>query len=186
MICRRCNQPFCALLLANPCHNFIFTCKPDSHVTLYTEIALLDRIGAVAQVAVRVWTGNGFQLWTYRYVNDVPLRAGPGALLVNWCELTIVQETPGTQLYHNAFATNHRLTDDTVRPIVAAGRARWKIENENNNVLKNHGYHLEHNFGHGQAYLAQLLVALNLLAFLFHMVLDLRARKNITSRISSG
>jgi hypothetical protein len=46
-------------------------------------------------------------------------------------------------------------------------------ENENNNVLKNHGYHLEHNFGHGHAYLAQLLVALNLLAFLFHTVLDL-------------
>jgi len=29
------------------------------------------------------------------------------------------------------------------------------------------------NFGHGHAYLAQLLVALNLLAFLFHTVLDL-------------
>jgi hypothetical protein len=28
-------------------------------------------------------------------------------------------------------------------------RARWKIENEHNNVLKNHGYHFEHNFGHG-------------------------------------
>ena len=168
-----CNQPFCELLLTDPRRNFIFTCKPDSHVTLYTEIALLDRIGAVAQVSVRVWTGHGFQQWTYRYVNDVPLRAGPGALLVNWCELTIVQETTGEQLYHNAFATNHRLTDDTVRPIVAAGRARWKIENENNNVLKNHGYHLEHNFGHGHAYLAQLLVALNLLAFLFHTVLDL-------------
>ena len=143
MICRRCNQPCCELLLADPHRNFIFTCKPDSHVALYTEIALLDRIGAVAQVVVRVWTGHGFQRWTYRYVNDVPLRAGPDALHVNWCELTIVQETTGTQLYHNAFATNHRLTDDTVRPIVAAGRARWKIENENNNVLKNHGYHLD-------------------------------------------
>jgi hypothetical protein len=38
--------------------------------------------------------------------------------------------------------------------------------------LKTKGYHLEHNFGHGSEYLASLLVTLNLLAFLFHTVLD--------------
>ena len=32
------------------------------------------------------------------------------------------------------------------------------------------GYHLEHNFGHGQQYLAMTLITLNLLAFLFHTV----------------
>lgn len=56
--------------------------------------------------------------------------------------------------------------------IVAASRSRWKIENENNNVLKNYGYHLEHNFGHGNEYLSMILVLLNLLAFLFHTMLD--------------
>ena len=56
---------------------------------------------------------------------------------------------------------------------VIAARTRWKSENENNNVLKNYGYHLEHNFGHGEQYLAMVLVMLNLLAFLFHTVLDL-------------
>ena len=53
------------------------------------------------------------------------------------------------------------------------GRARWKVENENNNVLKTKGYHLEHNFGHGSQHLASVLLSLNLLAFLFHTVLDL-------------
>ena len=48
------------------------------------------------------------------------------------------------------------------------GRARWKIENENNNTLKTAGYHLEHNFGHGKQYLASLLATMNILAFLFH------------------
>ena len=103
----------------------------------------------------------------------MPLRAGADALLVNWCELTITQEATGQLLYQNAWITDHVLSDQTVRPLVAAGRARWKIENENNNVLKNHGYHLEHNFGHGHHYLAQVLVLLNLLAFLMHTVLDL-------------
>ena len=53
-----------------------------------------------------------------------------------------------------------------------AGRGRWKIENENNNVLKTKGYHLEHNFGHGQQYLSAFMLSLNLLAFLFHTVLE--------------
>jgi hypothetical protein len=39
-------------------------------------------------------------------------------------------------------------------------------------VLKNHGYHLEHNFGHGKQHLAQQFVLLNLLAFAFHTVCD--------------
>ena len=52
-------------------------------------------------------------------------------------------------------------------------RARWKIENEAFNLIKNHGYELEHNFGHGQRFLAMTLAALNLLAFAWHTVLEL-------------
>ena len=47
------------------------------------------------------------------------------------------------------------------------------MENESNNILKNQGYNLEHNFGHGQENLSEILLSLNLLAFLFHNVLDL-------------
>lgn len=56
---------------------------------------------------------------------------------------------------------------------MSAGRSRWKTENENHNVLKTKGYHLEHNFGHGEQHLATVLLTLNLLAFLFHTVLHL-------------
>ncbi len=38
----------------------------------------------------------------------------------------------------------------TVELLVKAGRARWKIENEGFNTLKDQGYHLEHNIGHGK------------------------------------
>ena len=47
------------------------------------------------------------------------------------------------------------------------------MENENNNVLKTKGYHLEHNFGHGKKHLSSLLLTFNLLAFLFHTVLEI-------------
>jgi len=45
------------------------------------------------------------------------------------------------------FITNHELSDDAVPLVVKAGRCHWKTENENYNVLKTKGYHLEHNFG---------------------------------------
>ena len=92
---------------------------------------------------------------------------------MNWCELTTTREDTGEQLYKNAFCTDFRVEETTVEAIVRDGRTRWKVENENNNVLKTKGYHLEHNFGHGSEHLASLLLSLNLLAFLFHTVLDL-------------
>jgi len=55
---------------------------------------------------------------------------------------------------------------------VSAGRGRWKTENENNNTLKTKGYNLEHNFGHGSKHLSSFLAALNILAFLFHTLLE--------------
>ena len=91
---------------------------------------------------------------------------------VNWFDITVVNAKTGEQLYHNRCITNHRLTADNVVDVAQAGRGRWQIANENNNVLKTKGYHLEHNFGHGKQYLAAFLLSLNLLAFLFHTVLE--------------
>ncbi len=72
-----------------------------------------------------------------------------------------------------AWVTSLPVSKANVAEIVACGRARWKIENESFNVMKNHGYELEHNFGHGRDFLAMTLAALNLLAFAWHTVLEL-------------
>jgi hypothetical protein len=165
------NQPFCALVLQHGC-NFIFTCKPDSHATLYERVAFWQATDAMAQREVRHWNGRFTEVTLVRYLNDVFLRSGDDALSVNWLEITVVNAKTGEQLYHNSYITNHRLTADNVVDVAQSGRGRWKIENENNNVLKTKGYHLEHNFGHGKQYLAAFLLSLNLLAFLFHTVLE--------------
>ena len=57
--------------------------------------------------------------------------------------------------------------------LVRAARARWKIENEGFNTLKNQGYHLEHNFGHGDQHLSEAFFTLNLLAFFIHQIFEL-------------
>ena len=86
--------------------------------------------------------------------------------------MTVVNAKTGEQLYYNTFITNHRLSAENVAPVAQAGRGRWKIDNENNNVLKTKGYHVEHNFGHGKQYLSATMLSLTLLAFLFHTVLE--------------
>jgi len=171
-----CNQPFCEQVLEQK-FNFIFVCKPDSHPELYQTVAFLAANGQVEQFSERLWKGKYAEIRTYRFVNAVPLRAGADALPVNWCELSIQRETTGKITYRNAWATHHEISRTTVKAIVQAGRTRWKVENENNNVLKTKGYHFEHNFGHGSQHLAAFLLTLNLLAFLFHTVLDLSDAK---------
>ncbi len=166
------HQPFCELLTTYKWH-FAFTCKPESHAALYQEIELLTKVGGVQQLTERHHNGSRREVWQYRYATRVPLRADVKPLYVQWCEVTITDEATGQLLYHNAWATDHALDASSLHPFVVAARTRWKSENENNNVLKHYGYHLEHNFGHGQQYLALVLVMLNLFAFLFHTVLDL-------------
>jgi len=89
--------------------------KPDSHPELYQTVAYLQAQGAVEQFSERVWKGKRAEIYTYRYVNQVPLRAGADALQVNWCEMTIQHETTGKTTFRNAWATRHEITDECQR-----------------------------------------------------------------------
>ena len=97
-------------------------------------------------------------------------------LRVNWCEVTVIREDTGEQVYHNAWITRHQLTAKSVEEVADAGRARWKVENEGFNVLKNQGYAFEHNFGHGEQHLSAVLLTMLFWAFLLHSVLHLTCR----------
>ena len=163
------HQPFCRNALLHDFH-FIFVCKPDSHTTLYNWVNLLQR-PELGVLSTRVKAGAHFHTYEYRYANGVPLAEGQDAFKVNWCEVT-VSDHNGQVVYRNGFVTDFKITDQNVAAIVAAARARWKIENENNNTLKTKGYHLEHNFGHGKEHLSSLLAAMNILAFLYHTFLS--------------
>ena len=168
-------QPLCEHALAAGL-NFIFVCKPSSHQTLYEWLDNLSLAQDVHTLTQERRKGKRREQDTYRFANSLPLRDGRGAMKVNWCELTTT-DLDGNILYCNAFVSNHIIHADNVVAIVQAGRARWKVENENNNTLKNQGYHLTHNFGHGSQHLSALLVTLNLLAFLLHTVLDMMDAK---------
>ena len=88
------------------------------------------------------------------------MRGDPEAIKVNGCEVTVTREDTREQLYKNTFITAFEVLETSVEAIAQEGRTRWKVENENNNLLKTKGYPLKHNFGHGSQYLSCLLLRL--------------------------
>lgn len=148
--------------------SFIFVCKPASHGLIQeylngVELPTLD---------VTVRRGRKRSTHRHRWLTGVPLRDGKDSLRVNWFEIEI-RNAKGETTYRNSFVTDLPVGPDNVVELAACGRARWKIENETFNVLKNKGYNLEHSFGHGKQHLASVLVSLNLLAFAMHTVCDI-------------
>lgn len=156
--------------------NFILTCKEKSHTKLYEEINELEKKNKIQKFEVKRTHKNKKYKDSYRFFNQVPIKGGDSPIMVNWCELTTTNEA-GKVTYYNTFITDITLTSDNVITVISNGRARWYIENGNNNTLKTKGYHLTHNFGHGKQHLASFLLSLNLLSFLFHTVLHLHDKR---------
>jgi hypothetical protein len=152
--------------------DYIFVAKESSHKHLYQEIRSLAKLGELKSCTGTQGRGKAFRRLRYRFLNGVSLTGEASTVQVNWVE-RVSYDAQGKRTSRKAFVTNHQITETNAEAVVAAGGCRWKIENEDFNTLKTKGYHFEHNFGHGRQYLSQTLLSLNILAFLFHTVLEL-------------
>ena len=74
----------------------------------------------------------------FRYVNDVPLNDEHFDYHVNVLEYW--EEKPDGKKQYFSWVTSFKINNDNVFDLMRAGRARWKIENETFNTLKNQGY----------------------------------------------
>ena len=157
--------------------DYILTCKIGSNKYLFNEeVKYYEDNGTLPEIQFRQWNGKYGEIYIYRYINDVCIKDPRGndeTTHVNWCDLTIINENTLEEIFYNSYITNFFITESNVESIVRDGRSRWSVENGNYNILKNHGYHGEHNFGHGDNYLSSFLFTLNLLAFVFHTILEL-------------
>ncbi len=161
------NQPFIEAL-NKVCISFILVAKPTDHKILFEWVNELDGLGDAGHLQL---TDDKGRCHRYRWLNQVPLNGSHDADPVNFFEYWL-QVGPKVT-YHNSWVTDIPVGKDNVVEMVQAGRARWKIENETFNTLKNQGYHIEHNFGHGQQHLSMNFFILNLLAFFIHQILQL-------------
>jgi Transposase DDE domain len=148
--------------------SFILVAKPTDHKLLFEWVNELSGLGDGARLE---FTDAKGRRHTYRWLNQVPLNGSRNTDELNFFEywLTVGQKVT----YHNSWVSDITVSENNVRELVQGGRARWKIENETFNTLKNQGYHIEHNFGHGQKQLSMNFFVLNVLAFYIHQILEL-------------
>ncbi|NOT80318.1 MAG: hypothetical protein HOP07_15085 [Bacteriovoracaceae bacterium] len=71
------------------------------------------------------------------------------------------------------FITDILVTKNNIAQLAKGGRTRWKIENETFNTLKNRGYNLEHNYGHGEKNLTHNFIMSMFLAFLVDQIQEI-------------
>lgn len=106
----------------------------------------------------------------FRFINGVPLnQTSQEELQVNFLEYWMVQEQENAEpkiLQHFSWVTDLTITEGNAFELMRGGRARWRIENETFNTLKNQGYNLEHNYGLGKKHLSAMFMQLTMLAFL--------------------
>jgi len=175
------NQPFIDKL-KDKGMSYILVAKSTDHSILFEWIEELESLDGVEHIEFRDEKGRRHH---YRWVNQVPLNDTRNADQVNFFEYWLKVDQKVT--YHNSWVTDQKVTRQNVSKLVKAGRTRWKIENETFNTLKNQGYHLEHNFGHGSQNLSNNFFVLNLLAFFIHQILELcdRGYQYCRSKFSS-
>ena len=149
--------------------HFLFVAKPDDHKYMMEWLNVFCRLPEV------VFSDEKGRQHRYIYKNEVPLNGGTDAPLVNYIHYELTNEK-GKVTFKNSWVTDIEVNESNVVQLAKSGRSRWKIENECFNTLKNQGYSLSHNFGHGKSHLSHnvyLLTLLTLLAFYFHQIFEL-------------
>jgi hypothetical protein len=146
--------------------HYILGVKEGDHEYLFEQVALARQEGRTTEYERR----SGGVDHRFSFVNQMPLNKSNPDILVNFVEYW---EIGKDKTQHFCWVTDFTITKLNVFTIMRGGRARWKVENETFNTLKNQGYHFEHNFGHGKKNLSVVFVALMMLAFLVDQVQQL-------------
>jgi hypothetical protein len=159
------NAPFIRILQEKRC-SFVIVAKEDDHKSLYDYFFAGDGedIGEFTKE-------DKDKTGTYRFMNNVPLNEANYDLKVNVLYY-IERDHKKAKTTKWLWVTDIEITKDNAGSIMQGGRARWKIENETFNTLKNQGYNFEHNFGHGYNGLSNVFAGLMLLAFYIDQILE--------------
>ena len=154
------NAPHIETLHQHGLHD-ILGVKEGDHPYLFQQVQAAEHAGRVTTYE-RHDRAAGV-IHRFRFVHDMPLNVSHPHVRVNFLEYWEIRPH---QVQHWSWVTDLRVHQRTVYHLMRGGRARWKIENETFNTLKNQGYHFEHNYGHGEQHLSVVFATLMMLAFL--------------------
>jgi hypothetical protein len=168
--------------------SYIIGTKGKTYVDVQVEE--LRKKNQLQQITWTVGKQNKTELYEVNYANGLILNGKYQNILVNYFEVRVTNKKTGERLYYSTFITDIVIEDTIVKELVDVARCRWKIENETFNTLKNQGYHLEHNYGHGKKNLATNFMLLTFLAFLVDQITqqldeDFQLAKNVAQTFKS-
>jgi len=175
-------QPFIETILSERMH-YILVAKPSDHKIMMRNIELNKAKVKTIEKEFKE------RIYKYEWVSDIELNGREDTLSTNYFRLQIIKKDKlGNQKITatHSWITDLRVTEENVEKLVKGGRSRWKIENECFNTLKNQGYHLEHNYGHGEKNLSYNFYLLTLLAFYFHQIFELTDKLYKANRAKFG
>lgn len=152
-------------LLTEKKMSYILVAQEGDHSYLFDWF----KMGTFPEKNTLTQTDSKKTLRTYEWMNDVPLNDS-SSVRVNVLSLT--ETKPNQKPTKWVWTTNYTISEKNAALLARGGRARWRIENETFNTLKNQGYNLEHNYGHGKKNLSSIFVHLVLLAFFMDQVLQ--------------
>jgi hypothetical protein len=145
--------------------HYILNVKPDSHKSLFKQFAGRRESGQVKEL--RTTDTDGVSHY-YAWTKGLCLCESATEVKVHF--LLYEQTDAAGKVTRWTWITDLPFTARTVEQVMRGARARWKIENETFNTLKNQGYNFSHNYGHGFKHLATVLALLMLLAFLLDQI----------------
>ncbi|MBU0706680.1 hypothetical protein KJ807_05710 [Patescibacteria group bacterium] len=165
--------------------NFILVAKPDDHKIMMEWVNEQNQMG---ELQVKEFRDDKGRIHRYEWVNHIPLNGNDKPVIVNFFRYFLIVNKSGKSkvTYKNSWVTDFEISGQNVEKLVRGGRCRWKIENECFNTLKNQGYNIEHNYGHGSKNLSFNFLLLTLLAFYFHQIFELTDHLYQTARKKLG
>jgi len=157
---------------------YIFGAKPGDHKFLFDFVEQSEETKEY-----EFEDEKGF-FHQFSYLNNAPLNESNQDVRVNFLEY--MQTDPKGKESVFSWVTNIVITQDNIYTLMRGGRARWKIENETFNTLKNLGYNFEHSYGHGEKYLSTILCLLMMLAFFIDQVQEIACSLFQTAKKTAG
>lgn len=150
---------------------FILAIKPGSHAFLFEQMRTASETGQAHVLTLEDADGT---LHHYRWLEKASLNESNPDVLVTMLEYwEIPPKGSKAPLRHFSWVTELPVNEESAPVLVRGGRARWHIENETFNTLKNQGYYFDHNFGHGEKNLSVVFALLMMLAFLVDQSMQL-------------
>jgi hypothetical protein len=176
-------QPLIEEILGENAH-YLFTAKPEDHKYLWEWIGAYPKLNEYSHSDKEGYTHF------YEWMNEVPLNGREDSILVNFFRYRMMykDKKSGVEkiVYKSSWVTDLMISDGNIKVLVKTGRCRWKAENEVFNVMKNHGYYMDRNYGHGKENLSYNFYLLTLLAFFFHQIFELTDRQYQACRKKFG